>query len=285
MPIQRIVIAIDASPTSIEALEATADLAARWRAEVLGIYVEDTDLLKAATLPFAGEVGSHSGSFRAINPKDIQRQFRTLADRARREFDRVVQRFSTASSFKVARGAVKEELLTALHDADLLILGKGGRSLAAHLGLGSTARAIATAARGTVLMHSHLRRISGPVAVVYDGSGEGEGALSAAIELTRICGPDLIALCIAETREASQELASTASDTVAAAGLTAHCRHLLPADASRLVRLSRFYGADAMIVPARSEVLPDTAVEAVITGFSGPVFVAGGTDDGARPTA
>jgi hypothetical protein len=157
----------------------------------------------------------------------------------------VVQRFSTASSFKVARGAVKEELLTALHDADLLILGKGGRSLAAHLGLGSTARAIATAARGTVLMHSHLRRISGPVAVVYDGSGEGEGALSAAIELTR----------------------------------------LLPADASRLVRLSRFYGADAMIVPARSEVLPDTAVEAVITGFSGPVFVAGGTDDGARPTA
>jgi nucleotide-binding universal stress UspA family protein len=58
MRIKRIVIAIDASPTSLAALEATAELAARWDAEILGVFVEDTDLLRMATLPFAGEVGS-----------------------------------------------------------------------------------------------------------------------------------------------------------------------------------------------------------------------------------
>jgi nucleotide-binding universal stress UspA family protein len=279
MRIERIVIAIDASPTSLAALEATAELAARWDAEILGIFVEDTNLLRMATLPFAGEVGSHSGSFRAIDAKDIQRQFHSQADRARQAFDKTVQRLRVKASFEVARGSVKEELLTALHDADLLSLGKGGQSLAAHLGLGSTARAIATAARGSVLMHSHIRHIVGPVAVVYDGSDFGQRALDTAVALTRNSGPSLIALCIAETREMAQELALLADAAASAEGLTAQCRHLTPADASRLVRLARFYGADAMIVPARSPILPDDAVEAVITGFSGPVLVTGGAEE------
>ncbi len=279
MRIQRVVIAIDASPTSLAALEATADLAARWDAEILGIFVEDTNLLKMASLPFAGEVGSHSGSFRAINTNDIKRQINTQADRARQAFDATARRLGVRSSFKVARGAVQEELLAALRDADLLVLGKGGRSSAAHLGLGSTARAIAMAARGSVLVHSHVRKITGPVASVYDGSGAGMRALGMGIALTRGYCSDLIVLCIAETREAAQELARRASDLVEAEGLTARCRHLTPADAPRLVRLTRFHGGHAIIVPARSPVLSDAAVESVITGFSGPVLVTGGVEE------
>jgi len=279
MRILRIVIAIDASPTSLAALEATADLAARWDAEILGIFVEDTNLLRMASLPFAGEVGSHSGSFRAINTNDITRQIKSQAERARQAFDTTARRLGVRSSFKVARGTVQEELLAALRDADLLSLGKGGRSLAARLGLGSTARAIAMAARGSVLMHSHIRKITGPVAAVYDGSSAGVRALGMGIALTRGYGPDLIVLCIAPTREESQELAHRASDLVADEGLTARCRHLTPADAPRLVRLTRFHGGNAIIVPARSPVLPDAAVESVITGFSGPVLVTGGAEE------
>jgi len=74
--IRRIAIAVDASPTSIAALEATVELAAVWEAEVLGIFVEDVNLIKAASLPFAGEVGSHSGAFRRIDPDNVRRQRR-----------------------------------------------------------------------------------------------------------------------------------------------------------------------------------------------------------------
>jgi nucleotide-binding universal stress UspA family protein len=215
---------------------------------------------------------------RAIDAKDIQRQFHSQAERARKAFESTVQRLRVRSSFEVARGSVKEELLDALRDADLLSLGKGGRSLAARLGLGSNARAIATAARGSVLVHSHIRHIIGPVAVVFDGSDAGHRALATGIELTRGYGPEVIVLCISETRELAQELASLASEVVAADNLKAQCRHLTPADAPRLVRLARFYGADAMVVPAHSPILSDEAIESVITGFSGPVLVTGGTE-------
>lgn len=279
MRIKRIVVAIDASPTSLAALEATAELAARWDAEVLGIFVEDTDLLRMATLPFAGEVGSHSGSFRAIDPADIKRQFRSQSERARQAFERTAQRLRIRSSFAVAQGTVKEQLLAALRDADLLSLGKGGRSLAAHLGLGSTARAIASAARGSVLIHSHIRRIKGPVAVVYDGAVGGERGLATALAFTRGNWRGVVVLCVAATKEDARELAEQADRLATEEGLTTECRHLTPADAGRLVRLARLHGADAMIVPAHSPILPDAAIEAVITGFSGPVVVAGGSDD------
>jgi len=112
MRIQRIVIAIDASPTSLAALEATADLAARWDAEILGIFVEDTNLLRMASLPFAGEVGSHSGSFRAINTNDIKRQIKSQAERAR-QFARLYcdlmdrgENYPTAEKFFVGKGLI-----------------------------------------------------------------------------------------------------------------------------------------------------------------------------------
>ena len=48
MPFRRVVVAVDGSPTSLAALEATAELAAVWGAEVVGLFVEDASLLKMA---------------------------------------------------------------------------------------------------------------------------------------------------------------------------------------------------------------------------------------------
>ena len=273
MPVRRIVVAVDASPTSVAALEATTELAAAWSAEVMGIFVEDVNLLKAASLPFAREVGSHSGAFRQIDPDSVRRQLHSQAERARGTLIRAATNHRVTVSFRVARGRVNEELLAALSEADLLSLGKGGRTIAARLGLGSTARAIAASANGHVLLLSHVSRVTGPIAVVHDGSSAADLALNTAGDLAGRIKTHTIALCLAKTREESSELAVRVSATANAAGFNTRCRHCTRMDARDLARLARSFGANMMVVPVRSSVLSDGVVEGIVTDFFGPVLL------------
>ena len=63
---RRILVVLDASPFGLEALEAAAGLAARLRAELQGLFVEDVDLLRLAGLPFAREL-AYSSSQRRLD--------------------------------------------------------------------------------------------------------------------------------------------------------------------------------------------------------------------------
>ncbi|MFW5810637.1 MAG: universal stress protein, partial [Thermodesulfobacteriota bacterium] len=55
--IRRILVALDASPASLEGLKTAAELAERLNAELYGLFVEDIDLLRAVELPFVTEIG------------------------------------------------------------------------------------------------------------------------------------------------------------------------------------------------------------------------------------
>lgn len=273
MQIKRIAIAVDASPTSTAALEATVELAAAWGAEVLGIFVEDVNLLKAASLPFAGEVGSHSGAFRRIDPDNLRRQLQSQAGRAREFLTRAAVRHRVTASFRVARGRVDQELLAVLAQSDLLSLGKGGKTLAARLGLGSTARAIATTASGHVLLLSHVSRVSGPIAAVHDGSGAGQRTLEVAVDLGRRLNTSVTVLCVAGTRSEAAELAARVAAEASDASQDVRCRHCSPSDARDLARIARYSGANMIVMPARSTILSDSTVEGVARIFFGPVLL------------
>ena len=55
--LRRIVIAMDASPHAAAALEGAARFARVFGAELAAVFVEDVDLIRAASSPFAREVG------------------------------------------------------------------------------------------------------------------------------------------------------------------------------------------------------------------------------------
>ena len=59
-PIRRILVALDASEASRAAIRSAVDLAARFRAELVGLFVEDVNLLRSAQLPFVRKVGAFS---------------------------------------------------------------------------------------------------------------------------------------------------------------------------------------------------------------------------------
>lgn len=59
--------------------EAVARLARELEADLLGLFIEDTELLRFASLPFAREVGMASASLLAMNLEALERQMRVQA--------------------------------------------------------------------------------------------------------------------------------------------------------------------------------------------------------------
>ena len=279
MQFRRIIVAIDGSPTSLAALEATAELASAWGAEVVGLFVEDMNLLRMASLPFAREIGSHSGAHRAVNPDQFEREFRSQADRARNTLWYIAERFRLTASFQIARGSVNAELLKALSEADMLSMGKGGQSVAASLGLGTNAKAIAARTSGIVLLFSHVARVSGPPAVVYDASDNGDRALAAAAELARTLGTEVMVLYPIEIELSKDEIEERARGRLTVPHPDLVFRRILVHNVMDLARNIRSSGANVAVVPAQSSYLPIEAVETLLSRFFGPVMLVGGEPD------
>lgn len=130
----RIVIELTGVPPARGALEAAAALADRVGAELVGLFIEDEDLLRFAALPFAREIGFASAERRRMDVTELERSLRAHAAEAERTLARVVERSTARWSFRVARGFAAAELLgaalgPAMSEASpevrLLLLGDG----------------------------------------------------------------------------------------------------------------------------------------------------------------
>jgi hypothetical protein len=67
------------APGTVARPEAAARLARELEAEFLGLFVEDADLLRLASLPFAREVGLASASLLSMDLAVLERQLRAQA--------------------------------------------------------------------------------------------------------------------------------------------------------------------------------------------------------------
>lgn len=186
--LQRILLPLDVSRDSLAALEIAFDLAAALGGEVLGLFIEDAELLAAGSLPFAREVGSLSGISRPICSTDIEHRFGAVAGKARNTLAKAGQRRKVQSSFRVSRGDVPNEILTATSDADLVVLGKAGWSVGAFRNPGSTCSAILSKSRIPVLIVDRGATLSPPIIAVDDNSAAGTRALDFARKLSRSLG-------------------------------------------------------------------------------------------------
>lgn len=112
MTARRIVLGLDAG-TALRDFEAAAALAARAGAELMGLFVEDPDLLQFAALPFAREIGGASAARRDLDVASVERALRALALDAERMLAGTAGRSEVRWSFRVARGVLLDVLLAA----------------------------------------------------------------------------------------------------------------------------------------------------------------------------
>ncbi len=180
----RIVVLLDASRASLEALEAAAEMAAQRRAELLAIFVEEEALLRCAGYPWAREVGL-SGATRALETGIEEQRMRGRAEAIRKALAQTGRRRGVHCRLEVCRGTVVRETLSLIERDDLLVLGKVGYARARGLRIGSTARAILLGTSGPVLVFERPQRSPAQhgVAVVVEPGEAGVRTLSYAAAL------------------------------------------------------------------------------------------------------
>lgn len=234
--ISRILVALDDSPASRTVLETAADLAAGFQAELVGLYVEDVNLVRVAELSFTQEVGLFSGASRRLEIRQVERGFRSQARRARQALATAAEKAQVDWSFQVSRGMIAAVLLAAAAEADLVILGRRSQPLPARRGLGSTARSILVEGTQLTLLLQPGMQPGQPVMVIYDGSATSQKALATTARLMRNQAEEATVLILAD--EVGQEKArrQEAAELLAGQGLETEYHWLKNPTVSRLAR-------------------------------------------------
>ena len=163
----QILVALDTRSDILAAMRSAAALAARMQGELLGLFVEDTDLLRVADLPFAHEIMIWSARERRLTEGDMARSLRALAARAQTELARTAQEARIQWSFRVQRGPRMQLLMEAGGAFDLVFVAATRRN--AGPGLADTRRV----------------RQSTEVYTLFTGSPASDRSLSAAIAMVR----------------------------------------------------------------------------------------------------
>lgn len=232
--IRRILVAVDGSTASASALQASAELAQRERAELVGLYVEDLNLVRFAGLPFAREVGITLCERRRVDVRNMERAMRGQALRARVALERIVERLRLQGTFRVARGAVIEELLVAAREADLIVLGAAGVEPALRRRVGETLRGVVARAQHPVLVMAPGAGLRPPVVALYDGSEAGRRALEIGAQLSIQLGEEMTVLVLETSDEGFQRRREEVRGALAGSALAVHYRMVLAMHAAAL---------------------------------------------------
>ena len=124
----RILVALDTSARGQAALEAAVRLAANTSAELQGLFVEDEDLVRLASLPFAREVDFASAALHELHSLNMERALRAAAEETHQAFTHALQQLNLRWTFRIVRGTIAQASLAAAGDVDLLVIGQQGRS-------------------------------------------------------------------------------------------------------------------------------------------------------------
>jgi len=213
--IKRILVPLDESRHSGSALKAAIHWAGQWQAELLGLFVEDVNLLNLASLPFSREISLLSTSARELDRLRMEQTLRARADRCRKLMQEQAERAKLSWSFQVTRGHVAAEVLSLGQQTDLVIMGRSGHSAVGAGRLGSTALSVFRQSACSVFLAANGMEPMRPV-VLFDGSAAAERGLMLAARLAQAERCPLLVLLIAADEAQASELSCRAEERIAA---------------------------------------------------------------------
>ncbi len=272
--IGRVLILLDGSRLSLAALEAAAEIASVRNAEVLGIFVEETNLLRAAGYGFAREVGGSSGLARPLEVAALETRMQTLAEQARRTLQQTMAGRGLVQSLKLCRGRVAEEVLNLMQPDDLVVLGRVGWSCIPGARLGSTARILLRQAPCEVLLWVEPRhqRQSRVVVLLNHDQGANHRAVRVGAELARRSKQPLSVL-IRSKPEDDSALAEDILTYLQREGIAARVKQVPESSAGAAVIAIQEESATQLVVSRSSSLFADQGAESLLSELNVPITV------------
>jgi nucleotide-binding universal stress UspA family protein len=225
LELRRILVALDASPHSLSALSAAADLARRTEAELIGLFVEDQALLSFADVPCAREILYLSAKDSRLDRTGMERRLRTQSELARKALETAAKEAKVPWSFQTVRGDVRAELLAASMEVDLVAIGKLGWSIGPSVRIGSLALELVSRSVPLLVSCSTGTRSRTHVFVCYDGSFSAKRAVLLAGRMAKTDGGSIVAILEISAGETGTSMERDVVELLEGSGLDVQFRY------------------------------------------------------------
>lgn len=226
--VTRILVAIHPALADQPTVSTAASMAALLHAELVGLFIEDANLVKLAGLPFVRVVDPLSAQPRTLGTAELERSLRIRLHRAQTVVTRSAEGLRIRSSLQVVRGSYLGAALAAASELDVLLLSQP-----------------APPARGAAQRRT--------VCTLYDGTPASARAMGMAAELARHQNRPLT-VAIAASTGAASPLREAAEALLAGSDL--RLRFLtVDADSTALMARLRAEGCGLLVLSRE----PDTA--------------------------
>ena len=271
--VRRILVALDASTQSLAALEAAVTLAAELGADLEGLFVEDINLMRVATLPVARRILYPSGMEEPLSSSRMEHEFKVLARRAQRSLAIMAERSGIRWSFRVVRGKVTVEILAAASESDLLTVGRSGWSLARKMQLGSTAQNAAINAPKALLLVKQPLAAGRPVMTFFDGSRLAEPALKAATQFAKAFRSSLTVFLVTDSPQNLRTLERQAALLIKSKEIQTKFHALRATGAMHLADAVESEKGGLLVLNRQYERLTENEIQHLIRLVSNPVLL------------
>jgi hypothetical protein len=266
-PPRRIAVALDASEQSLRVMGLAADIAAALQAELEGVFVEDSEMLRAVGLPFQREFRLASRGESVIEPERLQRELRAAARWMRQSLEQSAQRLGCSWSFRVWRGDLQAEILSAASGAEMFTLSRIGRfaPFRAPLPLRTGS--------GVVGMPGAAAPAALTVSLLFDGSAAARRTLAAAAELAASGRAELHVILRGADADELSERRQLALELLGDAGERVKFIALEGGDAGDLAAAMLRSGGDAFLIDAGNRLLQRGSLWQSLAALDCPMLV------------
>ena len=269
--IRRVMVALDNSRESLAALDFAAALAAWPDAELVGLFVEDVNVLHAAGLPFSHEISISTGGRGRFDPASVERVFRAQAEDARKALSSRARARRIRHSFSVRRGNVAREIVSAALGTDMIVIGKCTRALSR---LGSTSRQVASRAAVICIVTAGARPAPvRSVMIYFDGTACAQKALAFASRLALQDDGALTVLIPGRDAKTAGDLANRARQGLGEENMATRFLALERSDPAHLARTVHETGCGVLVLGGDCPALAADALDKLLRAVDCPVLI------------
>lgn len=170
----RILVTLDSTRINKSALESAALLAETMQYELVGLFIEDSDLMALASLPFSTEVRT-TGVVQKLDPAEVQKEVASSAAAARYAIRQVAGRHQIRWSFRSVRGGHGAEFSEATEEMDILCVSRRRSDRYRRAAMQNPVRMVLEKQSPILVAGQLSGRIDKPIAIIVDrevGSSE-----------------------------------------------------------------------------------------------------------------